>query len=71
MKTLRDIVTEEHPSHVDDKWAGGVLNCPSHYINLRKYLEPDEYKRDTCPRFVKEIEPGQKCEACWNRVVEE
>lgn len=53
MKTLKDIVKEEEPNRISDRFCGGVFQCPNCYEYLHKYLSEGEIK-EVCREWSSE-----------------
>lgn len=71
MKTLKEIVQERQPENVNKNIVGGVWGCPIWYQYLKPYLEEWEVKKNGCPKSTAGLKAPKRCEACWNRVVED
>lgn len=55
MKTLKDVVNEHNPEYVNEKYEGGVYNCPEHY----QYLKGHYYSSEC-------MAGGRRnCDNCW------
>lgn len=57
MKTLKDVVKEHSPEHVNEKYKGGVYDCPEDYPYLSGHYFSDECQT----KKNGEID----CDKCW------
>lgn len=63
VETCRERLKREYPELINEKWAGGCLNCPDHYGYAP---EPKE-----CHAISSWTSDGFDCGKCWDRPVAE